>query len=69
MEARAVVRLLIRGDDLSPALYMETIYYSSHADPALERQASTQESVCLMPCGMAEAVAFLCSWGRNLVLC
>lgn len=38
MEARAVLRLLLRVDDMSPVLYMETVYFASHADPALDRQ-------------------------------
>lgn len=38
MEARAVLRLLVRADNMSPVLFMDAIYYSSHSDPALEEQ-------------------------------
>lgn len=38
MEARAVLRLLVRADDMSAVLFMDDIYYSSHRDPALEEQ-------------------------------
>ncbi|CAM9675490.1 unnamed protein product [Choristocarpus tenellus] len=38
MEARAVLRLLLRSDDMTPALYMDKIYYASHPDSALEEQ-------------------------------
>lgn len=48
MEARAVLRLLLRVDDMSPVLYMETVYFASHADPALDRQVG--RSSCTSAC-------------------
>lgn len=38
MEARAVLRLLLRSDSMAPALFMDTIYYSTNPDTALEQQ-------------------------------
>lgn len=38
MEARAVVRLLLREDDMTPVLYMETLYYATNPDPGLGLQ-------------------------------
>lgn len=40
MEARAVLRLLLRADIMTPVLFMDEIYYSSHRDDELESQAS-----------------------------
>lgn len=38
MEARAVLRLLVRADNMAAVLFMDEIYYSSHRDAALEEQ-------------------------------
>lgn len=40
MEARAVLRLLLRSDTMTAVLYMEDIYYSSNHDAVLEEQVS-----------------------------
>lgn len=40
MEARAVLRLLLRSDSMSPALFMDSVYYSTNPDTCLEQQAS-----------------------------
>lgn len=40
MEARAVLRLLLRADTMTPVLFMDEIYYSSHRDDELESQVS-----------------------------
>ncbi|CAM9148932.1 unnamed protein product, partial [Discosporangium mesarthrocarpum] len=42
MEARSVLRLLLRSDSMAPALFMDQVYYASHPDPALEEQAKAQ---------------------------
>lgn len=44
MEARAVLRLLLRCDDMSAVLFMDEIYYSSHPDEALEEQVAANPS-------------------------
>ena len=36
MEARAVLRLLLRHDNLAPVLFMDSIYYASNQDSSLE---------------------------------
>lgn len=41
MEARAVIRLLLRSDSMTPALLMDPVYYSSNPEPVLEQQVST----------------------------
>ncbi len=39
MDARAVLRLLVRSDNNEAVLFMDKIYYSSNHDPSLEQQA------------------------------
>lgn len=39
MDARAVLRLLVRSDNEEVVLFLDKIYYSSNRDAALERQA------------------------------
>lgn len=38
MDARAVLRLLVRSDNKEAVLFMDKIYYSSNHDPSLEQQ-------------------------------
>lgn len=38
MEARAVVRLLLREDVMAPVLFMDPVFYSSHPCASLEEQ-------------------------------
>ena len=47
MEARAVLRLLLRADNMTAVLFRDEIYYSSQRDDALESQASFVLQVAL----------------------
>lgn len=38
MDARAVLRLLVRSDNKEAVLFMDKIYYSSNRDATLEQQ-------------------------------
>lgn len=38
MDARAVLRLLVRSDNKEAVLFMDNIYYSSNRDATLEQQ-------------------------------
>eukprot|EP00903_Cladosiphon_okamuranus_P013411 g12496.t1 len=38
MEARAVLRLLLRHDNMAPVLFMDSVYYASNPDSSLEDQ-------------------------------
>ena len=38
MEARAVLRLLLRQDNMAPVLFMDSVYYASNQDSSLEGQ-------------------------------
>lgn len=38
MEARAVVRLLLREDNMTPVLFIDPVYYSTQPDAGLEEQ-------------------------------
>lgn len=38
MEARAVLRLLLRQDNMAPVLFMDSVYYASNQDSSLEQQ-------------------------------
>lgn len=38
MEARAVLRLLLRQDNMTPVLFMDSVYYASNLDSSLEQQ-------------------------------
>lgn len=38
MDARAVLRLLVRSDNKEAVLFMDKIYYSSNPDATLEQQ-------------------------------
>lgn len=40
MDARAVLRMLVRSDNKEAVLFMDNIYYSSNRDASLERQVS-----------------------------
>lgn len=40
MDARAVLRLLVRGDNSEAVLFMDDIYFSANGNDALEEQAS-----------------------------
>lgn len=46
MDARAVLRLLVRSDTKEAVLFMDKIYYSSNRDATLERQARKGHGAC-----------------------
>ncbi|CAM9485171.1 unnamed protein product [Ectocarpus sp. 6 AP-2014] len=42
MEARAVLRLLLRQDNMTPVLFMDSVYYASNLDSSLEQQVAAE---------------------------
>ena len=45
MDARAVLRLLVRSDNKEAVLFMDKIYYSSNRDATLEQQVRRQRGL------------------------
>lgn len=50
VEARAVVRLLLREDVMAPVLFMHPVFYSSHPCASLEEQVRGKAKAAFVSC-------------------